>query len=402
MVRNYVCKRPKLYSEEGLKAALTACKGPSGMTVRAAAKLWNIPYETLRGRHMGVHKNEKPGPRRRVQATSGEIMTEERVTERLRVEEEGRKRKKQEKLAGKDMKGKGRGRGKGASKTTGPKAVGKKKSDIAPKAKAAPKTLSSAINASNPGWSRNLFKNIDISDSSEEEEEIINDHPELRQKHKSGLWSDDSDSEFGDNPESLKEALGIEDMYGGSDDNEPVFKPTGTKSRPLPVLSSEPVAGPSGVRKRHSKEAWTTRQTSLSSSEEDLNTNASQVESDDMFANSDEDVVHSNDEVVVDKAGDEVVVDEGGDGVIRENVTYVIVDYEGQKFPGLVTKVVGAQYEVSCMKKCGIRQWKFDTDSPDLCFYERSDIIEIIKAPTIINSRNIMRCEEADKYWCGM
>ena len=220
MVRNYVCKRPKLYSEEGLKAALTACKGPSGMTVRAAAKLWNIPYETLRGRHMGVHKNEKPGPRRRVQATSGEIMTEERVTERLRVEEEGRKRKKQEKLAGKDMKGKGRGRGKGASKTTGPKAVGKKKSDIAPKAKAAPKTLSSAINASNPGWSRNLFKNIDISDSSEEEEEIINDHPELRQKHKSGLWSDDSDSEFGDNPESLKEALGIEDMYGGSDDND--------------------------------------------------------------------------------------------------------------------------------------------------------------------------------------
>ena len=99
MVRNYVCKRPKLYSEEGLKAALTACKGPSGMTVRAAAKLWNIPYETLRGRHMGVHKNEKPGPRRRVQATSGEIMTEERVTERLRVEEEERKRKKQEKLA---------------------------------------------------------------------------------------------------------------------------------------------------------------------------------------------------------------------------------------------------------------------------------------------------------------
>ena len=195
-------------------------------------------------------KMKKPGPRRRVQATSGEIMTEERVTERLRVEEEERKRKKQEKLAGKDKKGKGRGRGKGASKTTGPKAVGKKKSDVAPKAKAAPKTLSSAINASNPGWSRNLFKNIDISDSSEEEEEIINDHPELRQKHKSGLWSDDSDSEFGDNPESLKEALGIEDMYGGSDDNEPVFKPTGTKSRPLPVLSSEPVAGPSVIVRR--------------------------------------------------------------------------------------------------------------------------------------------------------
>ena len=289
-------KRPKLYSDESMKAALIACKGPCGLTVRAAAKLWNIPFETLRGRHMGLHTSKRPGPKNVL------TMSEE--------------------------------------------------SDIA-------------------------------------------DHPELRQKHKSGLWSDDSDSEFGDNPRSLKEALGIEDMYGDSDDNDPVVKSTGTKSRPLPVFSSEPVAGPSGVRKRPSKEAWTTRQTSSSSSEEDLNTIASQVDSDDMFANSDEDVV-------VDKGGDEVIVDEIGDGEIRANVTYVIVNYEGTMWPGLVTKVVGEKYEVSCMRKSGIREWKFDTDKPDLCLYDRSDIVEIIKAPTIINSRNIMRCEEADKYWGGL
>lgn len=363
------------------------------------------PHKAMREAVIGVLTPPEPpkkrGPRRRVQATMGEIMTEEKVAERLRVEEQERKRKKEEKLAGKDKEGKGRGRGKGASKTTAPKAVGKKKSDVAPKAKAAPKgsSLSATINARNPGWAKNLFKNIDISESSSDEEDqeeaIIADHPELRQKHKSGLWSDDSDSEFGDNPRSLKEALGIEDMYGDSDDNDPVVKSTGTKSRPLPVFSSEPVAGPSGVRKRPSKEAWTTRQTSSSSSEEDLNTIASQVDSDDMFANSDEDVV-------VDKGGDEVIVDEIGDGEIRANVTYVIVNYEGTMWPGLVTKVVGEKYEVSCMRKSGIREWKFDTDKPDLCLYDRSDIVEIIKAPTIINSRNIMRCEEADKYWGGL
>ena len=54
------------------------------------------------------------------------------------------------------------------------------------------------------------------------------------------------------------------------------------------------------------------------------------------------------------------------------------------------------------MRKNGIREWKFDTDKPDLCLYDRSDIVEIIKAPTIINSRNIMRCEEAEKYWGGL
>jgi hypothetical protein len=63
MVRNYVRKRPKLYSDESMKAALIACKGPCGLTVRAAAKLWNIPFETLRGRHMGLHTSKRPGPK---------------------------------------------------------------------------------------------------------------------------------------------------------------------------------------------------------------------------------------------------------------------------------------------------------------------------------------------------
>ena len=342
----------------------------------------------------------KRGPRKRVQAVMGEIMTEEKVAERLRVEEEERKRKraeKAEKLAGK---GKGRGRGKGASKTTVPKRLGKNKSGAAPKATAAPEggSVTAAFNKRKPNWSKNLFKKFDLGeDSSDEEEEdvIVSEHPELRKKHMSGLWSDDSDSEFGENPQSLREDLGIEDMFGdsdASDDNVPIVKSTGTKSRPLPASSSEPVAGTSGVRKRHSKEAWTTHQTDSSSSEENLHTIASQVDSDDMFGNSDEDLV----------ANDEDVVDNSGDGAIRENVTYVIVDYEGSKFPGIVTKIVGKHYEVSCMKKSGIKQWQFDTDSPDLCLYERSDIVEIIKAPTIINSRNAMRCEEADKYWGGI
>ena len=79
-------------------------------------------------------------------------------------------------------------------------------------------------------------------------------------------------------------------------------------------------------------------------------------------------------------------------------VTYVIVMYEGSYFPGLVTKVGKSTYEVSCMIRCGPGQWRFPS-KPDLCTYEPEDVIEIIQTPTILNSRNIMKCPEVEKYW---
>ena len=45
-------------------------------------------------------------------------------------------------------------------------------------------------------------------------------------------------------------------------------------------------------------------------------------------------------------------------------------------------------YEVSCLIKCGVKQWKFPTKS-DICDYVSDDIVEIIKAPTIVNNRNV-------------
>ena len=45
-------------------------------------------------------------------------------------------------------------------------------------------------------------------------------------------------------------------------------------------------------------------------------------------------------------------------------------------------------YEVSCLIKCGVKQWKFPT-KPDICDYVSDDIVEIIKAPTIVNNRNV-------------
>ena len=101
-------------------------------------------------------------------------------------------------------------------------------------------------------------------------------------------------------------------------------------------------------------------------------------------------------------ANDEEIKGENGiTHSIQEMVTYVIVNYEGSFFPGMVTKVNKGSFEVSCMVKCGIRQWKFP-DVPDVCKYEPNQIVEIIKAPTILNSRNVMRCVEVEKFWGGL
>jgi len=59
---------------------------------------------------------------------------------------------------------------------------------------------------------------------------------------------------------------------------------------------------------------------------------------------------------------------------------------------------------VSCLKKCGAssKLWAFYDDYPDIMEYERGDIIEKMKPPTLANSRNQMICAEMDKYWGDM
>ena len=104
----------------------------------------------------------------------------------------------------------------------------------------------------------------------------------------------------------------------------------------------------------------------------------------------------SDDEVVEGSVGEEDDEDDGQK--IRENVTFVIVDYEGSKFPGLVVKTKKKGYLVKCMVKSGIRQWKFP-EKDDICDYDPDQIVQVIKPPAITNNRNAMSCPEIDKYW---
>ncbi len=52
------------------------------------------------------------------------------------------------------------------------------------------------------------------------------------------------------------------------------------------------------------------------------------------------------------------------------------------------------KYVVSCLKKCGAgsKLWAFYDDFPDNMEYDRKDIIEIMKSPTLANDRNQITC----------
>ena len=83
---------------------------------------------------------------------------------------------------------------------------------------------------------------------------------------------------------------------------------------------------------------------------------------------------------------------------MQEMVTYVIVNYEGAHFPGLVTKLKKKSIVVSCMVKSGPDHWKWP-EAKDECEYDPKDIIQVISAPTITNSRGLMMVPEVEKFW---
>lgn len=306
----------------------------------------------------------------------GEVLTENEAAERFRLEEIERKRKREEKKKGKGRgRGKGKGRGKGASNRSTAEdelpVVGKRK-----KTQPAKKNLN------------NIFDHL-IPPSSDSESDGEDAHTvamaalDVRKKAATGCWSDDSDSGGENGLSFYREDLGLCD----SDDDALVVQPTGTRSRPLSApLPGSPKAGPSRI-----KEQWLTTVSCQSSSNDELQ--ASQ-DSDDMFEVTDD----GDAPIPVDDDGDASIhVDD--DGVeFKPNVTYVIVDYEGTKFPGLFEKMVEGQYQVSCMRRNG-KFWVFDQDKPDIFLYDRPEIVEIIKPPTLINNRNCMFVEEAEKYW---
>jgi hypothetical protein len=63
--------------------------------------------------------------------------------------------------------------------------------------------------------------------------------------------------------------------------------------------------------------------------------------------------------------------------------SYVIVRYEGHLYPGNVTDIKKAGFEVSCMTK-SVLNWKW-LQKPDILIHRKSDVVQMIGEPVKIS-----------------
>ena len=80
-----------------------------------------------------------------------------------------------------------------------------------------------------------------------------------------------------------------------------------------------------------------------------------------------------------------------------EGESFVIVDYEGQYFPGKVEKITKTGVKVSCFVK-SLNAWKCP-QHPDVHTYPLEDIIRNISHPTPCGSRGHYSVPEVKQYW---
>ena len=84
---------------------------------------------------------------------------------------------------------------------------------------------------------------------------------------------------------------------------------------------------------------------------------------------------------------------------LQEHISYVIVNYEGSYFPGLVLKIGKNKITVKCMQKMfGTKGWKWPAQD-DLHDYPVNEIIQIVETPSVSNNRGTYYVPEIDKYW---
>ena len=84
---------------------------------------------------------------------------------------------------------------------------------------------------------------------------------------------------------------------------------------------------------------------------------------------------------------------------LQEHISYVIVNYEGSYFPGLVLKIGKTKVTVKCMQKMfGTKGWKWPAQD-DLHDYPVNEIIQIVETPSVSNNRGTYYVPEIDKYW---
>ena len=65
---------------------------------------------------------------------------------------------------------------------------------------------------------------------------------------------------------------------------------------------------------------------------------------------------------------------------------WVIVNYDGEQFPGEITCCNNSDVEVNVMYKAGSKYWKWP-ESIDKIFYERKDIVRTINPPKAAGHR---------------
>lgn len=84
-----------------------------------------------------------------------------------------------------------------------------------------------------------------------------------------------------------------------------------------------------------------------------------------------------------------------------EKGSYVLVMYEGEFFPGVITDIgtgnPGEDYKISTMTMSGPSNWKWP-DKIDECWYNRTEIKEKIAAPTPITARGSFAVPEVEKW----
>lgn len=77
---------------------------------------------------------------------------------------------------------------------------------------------------------------------------------------------------------------------------------------------------------------------------------------------------------------------------------FVVVEYEGEYFPGNVEDTNGQDYKVGTMCISGVCGWKWP-EKPDYCWYKLESIKEIIPAPSLImNIRGVVQMPEIEKW----
>ena len=101
-----------------------------------------------------------------------------------------------------------------------------------------------------------------------------------------------------------------------------------------------------------------------------------------------------------DESSSDIDVEADGSNIvdIAKEGEFVIVQYEGQKFPGKVTKIESEGAVVSTLTKCKRSGWKFP-QLKDEMLYDWDDIVQLRLKTIPLNNQNFFRFPDLESMW---